>query len=105
MEVTVNKDINICEKGHNHKGWMTKSMPDIPKMPVILSFLVRNKVTLADVRGNYNIRYFVGFNRIFIKIETPCYTSCYNLVAPKFSDVNKTSIDLLELKQVGNNVK
>ena len=78
------------------------NMPDIPKMPIILSFLARNNVTLGDVRGKYNIRYFVGYNAIFVKVASPCYVTCYKLVAPKFSDINKTSIDLIELKRVAN---
>ena len=98
----MDKNINICEKGHNHKGWMTKSMPDIPKMPVILSFLQSIGVTLSDVRGKYNIRYFVGNNTIFIKVESSFYTSCYKITAPKFSNINKTKTGLWELKSVSS---
>ena len=78
------------------------NMPDIPKMPMILSFLARNNVTLGDVRGKYNIRYFVSYGFIFIKLVSPCYITCYKISAPKFSDINKTSIDLIEFKRVAN---
>jgi hypothetical protein len=58
---------------------------ELPSKGYILDVLEKNNVTTSDIRGSYNISYFAGFKRIFIRVTGRGYISLYSLPCGKLS--------------------